>query len=106
MTEKKWIFKGCCPEVSPLGTVLRLEVEKIQESNNSLSDEEIRNLALTNLGTRAGSVIDPKAFVELGAEQYLLKNKEVAAKIRGLVISNEMETVEKHIIMGLPVRRV
>jgi hypothetical protein len=92
MNEKKWIFNGCCPEVSPLGTVLRTEVEKIRGSGQNLSDDEIRRLALVNLGTRAESKIDAEAFLELGAEEYLLQNREVAARVRDLV-------------MGLPVVR-
>jgi len=80
--KENWVFDGYCPQKSKLGILLYSEVLKIRKEKQITDKEELRRIALVNLGETIGCEIKPFDFLGLGAREYLNKRKDVRDGIK------------------------
>ena len=82
IARKEWVFGDYCSEKSKLGLLLLSEVRKIEGQNRAMEEEQVRVMALKNLGKTIGCEIKPFDFLGLGAYEYLNLRKDVRDKVR------------------------
>ena len=80
--KESWVFDGYCSQKSKLGVLLYSEIMKIKKENQLIDKEDLRRIALINLGETIGCEIKPNDFLGLGAREYLDNKKEVLEGIR------------------------
>lgn len=80
--KENWVFEGYCSQKSKLGILLYSEVLKIEKKKLITDQEELRRVALVNLGETIGCEIKPFDFLGLGAREYLNMRKDVREGIK------------------------